>query len=46
MNMEMKRNAEVTTIEITGRLDTTTAPVLDKTINEDTMKDSMKEYIH
>ena len=35
MNMEMKRNAEVTTIEITGRLDTTTAPVLDKTINED-----------
>ena len=35
MNMEMKRNAEVTTIEITGRLDTTTAPVLDKMINED-----------
>ena len=35
MNIEMKRNAEVTTIEITGRLDTTTAPVLDKTINED-----------
>ena len=35
MNIEMKRNAEVTTIEITGRLDTTTAPILDKTINED-----------
>lgn len=35
MNIEMKRNAEVTTIEITGRLDTTTAPVLDKTINEE-----------
>jgi anti-sigma B factor antagonist len=35
MNIEMKRNAEVTTIEITGRLDTTTAPVLDKMINED-----------
>ena len=35
MNIEMKRNAEVTTIEITGRLDTTTARVLDKTINED-----------
>ena len=35
MNIEMKRNAEVTTIEIAGRLDTTTAPVLDKTINED-----------
>ena len=35
MNIEMKRNAEETTIEIAGRLDTTTAPVLDKTINED-----------
>ena len=35
MNIEMKRNAEKTTIEIAGRLDTTTAPVLDKTINED-----------
>ena len=35
MNIEMKRKAEVTTIEITGRLDTTTAPVLDKMINED-----------
>ncbi|MBR4283279.1 MAG: STAS domain-containing protein [Anaerotignum sp.] len=35
MNIEMKRNAEETIIEITGRLDTTTAPVLDKTINED-----------
>ena len=35
MNIELKRNAEETIIEITGRLDTTTAPVLDKTINED-----------
>ena len=35
MNIEMKRNAEETIIEITGRLDTTTAPLLDKTINED-----------
>ena len=35
MNIEMKRNAEVTTIEIAGRLDTTTAPVLDKVINDD-----------
>ncbi len=35
MSIEMKRNAEETIIEIAGRLDTTTAPVLDKTINED-----------
>ncbi len=35
MNIEMKRNAEETIIEIAGRLDTTTAPLLDKTINED-----------
>ena len=35
MTIEIKRNAEVTTIEIVGRLDTTTAPELDKTINED-----------
>ena len=36
MTIEIKRTAEVTTIEIVGRLDTTTAPELDKTINEDT----------
>ena len=36
MNIEMKRNAEETTIEIAGRLDTTTAPALDKMINEET----------
>ena len=35
MTIEIKRNAEETIIEIVGRLDTTTAPVLDKTINED-----------
>ena len=35
MTIEIKRNAEVTTINIVGRLDTTTAPELDKTINED-----------
>ena len=35
MTIEIKRNAEVTTIELVGRLDTTTAPALDKTINED-----------
>ena len=35
MTIEIKRNAEETTIELVGRLDTTTAPVLDKTISED-----------
>ena len=35
MTIKIKRTAEVTTIEIIGRLDTTTAPELDKTINED-----------
>ena len=35
MTIEIKRTAEKTTIEIVGRLDTTTAPALDKTINED-----------
>ena len=35
MTIEIKRNAEETIIELEGRLDTTTAPSLDKTINED-----------
>ena len=35
MTIEIKRTAEETTIEIVGRLDTTTAPELDKIINED-----------
>ena len=35
MTFEIKKNAEETTIEIVGRLDTTTAPDLDKTISED-----------
>ena len=35
MTIEIKRATEATTIEISGRLDTTTAPALDKTINED-----------
>ena len=35
MTIEIKRTAEETTIDIIGRLDTTTAPELDKTINED-----------
>ena len=35
MTIEIKKNAEEAIIEIVGRLDTTTAPALDKTINED-----------
>ena len=35
MTIEIKRNADETIIELAGRLDTTTAPALDKTINED-----------
>ena len=35
MTIEIKNNGQETTIEITGRLDTTTAPTLEKTINED-----------
>ena len=35
MTIEIKRNADETVIEIVGRLDTTTAPALDKTIGED-----------
>ena len=35
MTIEIKRNGIETVIELVGRLDTTTAPALDKTINED-----------
>ena len=35
MTIEIKKNNEETVIEIVGRLDTTTAPALDKTINDD-----------
>ena len=35
MTIEIKRNAGETIVELVGRLDTTTAPALDKTINED-----------
>ena len=38
MTIEIKRNSEQTTIELAGRLDTTTAPALDKTINTDVME--------
>lgn len=35
MTIEIKKNADETVIRIIGRLDTVTAPDLDKTINED-----------
>ena len=35
MTMEIKKNADAAVIEIAGRLDTTTAPALEKAINED-----------
>ena len=35
MTIEIKKNSEETVIEIVGRLDTITAPALDKSINED-----------
>ncbi len=34
MTIEIKKNQQETVIEIVGRLDTITAPALDKTINE------------
>ena len=35
MTIEIKKNNQETILEIVGRLDTITAPALDKTINED-----------
>ena len=35
MTMEIKKNAEAKVIEIVGRLDTMTAPALEKAINQD-----------
>lgn len=40
MTIEIKKNNQETIIEIVGRLDTITAPALDKTINED-IKDAV-----
>lgn len=34
MTIEIKKNADELALEITGRLDTITAPALDKTVNE------------
>lgn len=41
MTIDIKTNAEETIIEIAGRLDTATAPVLDKMISED-IQDTQK----
>ena len=38
MTIEIKRNTNETVIEIVGRLDTNTAPALDKTISEDILE--------
>ena len=35
MMIEIKKNVENTTVEIVDRLDTTTAPSLEKTLKED-----------
>ena len=35
MMIEIKKNAENTIVEIVGRLETTTAPSLEKTLNDD-----------
>ena len=35
MMIEIKKEMDTTIVEVVGRLDTTTAPALDKTINED-----------
>ena len=40
MTIEIKKTGTATVIEIAGRLDTTTAPVLDKTISEDISENS------
>ena len=40
MTIEIKKMGTATVIEIAGRLDTTTAPVLDKTISEDISENS------
>ena len=43
MTINVKRNFELVTLEITGRLDTTTAPNLESVINE--LSDDTKELI-
>lgn len=43
MTIEIKKSKEEVTMEISGRLDTTTAPSLEKTINENL--DGMKALV-
>lgn len=43
MTIEIKKSKEEVTMEISGRLDTTTAPSLEKTINENL--DGMKTLV-
>jgi anti-sigma B factor antagonist len=40
MNIEMKRNGKEVVVEVEGRLDTTSAPVLDKMLNENVGEDN------
>lgn len=51
MTIEMKKTDAQTVIEVSGRLDTSTAPVLDKTINENIPEDAnlileLKELVY
>ena len=41
MNIEIRKNSEKIVIDVAGRLDTTTAPTLDKTINENIASSKM-----
>ena len=43
MTMEIKKTVDATIIEVAGRLDTTTAPLLEKAIHENT--DGIKSLI-
>ena len=43
MTIEIKRNVEETSLQIVGRLDTTTAPALEKTIMEN--MDGVKKLV-
>ena len=40
MTIDVKKNAETVTIAVAGRLDTTTAPALEKAINESVLDEN------
>ena len=51
MTIEMKKTDAEVVLEVSGRLDTTTAPVLDKTISENVSEDAnlvlnLKELVY